>query len=182
MAQGRRRRLVFAMAGATWLAPSLAWPQASKLDAPNVVVISPRLVTSGQPTAASLGALASQGFGAVIYLAPPTVSDAVPGEQSIVERQGLAYVNIPIKFNNPTENDFEMFKAALDEARDRTVLVHCQINLRASTMVFLYRVIVERVPADQAYQAVAEVWTPEGPWKALVVELLRKNRIAFEPY
>lgn len=58
---------------------SLAQP--ARLAAPNVVEISPRLVTSGQPSAEALAGLKAQGFEAVIYLAPPTVTDAVRDEQ-----------------------------------------------------------------------------------------------------
>lgn len=95
----RRRALLAlpAVAAAASIAPAGA--QSSKWDAPNVVIISPRLVTSGQPGAAALAALASQGFGAVIYLAPPTVPDAVRDEAGIVQRQGLGYVNIPTRFD-----------------------------------------------------------------------------------
>lgn len=177
-----RRTFVVRIASALSLLPFLAAAQAPKLDAPNVVPISPRLVTSGQPTAAALAHLASQGFGAVIYLAPPTVPDAVRDEAAIVERQGLSYINIPIKFNNPTEADFESFVAALAQVGNRKVLVHCQVNMRASSMVFLHRVIVGNESPEAAYEAVSKVWSPEGPWKTLIVSELRKHRIAFEPY
>jgi hypothetical protein len=62
------------------------------------------------------------------------------------------------------------------------VLVHCQVNMRASTMTFLYRVIKAHEPPEQAYQSVARVWSPEGPWKRLLVSQLQKAGIAFEPY
>jgi hypothetical protein len=75
--------------------------------APNVVDISPRLVTSGQPSAESLANLKALGFEAVIYLAPPTVQDAVRDEPLIVTRQGLTFINIPIRFDHPTEADFD---------------------------------------------------------------------------
>ncbi len=156
--------------------------QTAALAAPNVVAISPRLVTSGQPSAAALGELGAQGFGAVIYLAPPTVRDAVRDEQAIVERQALLYANIPIYFNNPTEADFEAFTAALAAAGDRKVLVHCQVNMRASSMVFLHRVLIGHEQPEKAYEAVAKVWSPEGPWRALRVRLLKSHRIDFEPY
>lgn len=168
--------LVAAIPGVVVSAPVL------KLDAPNVVIISPRLVTSGQPTPKALASLASQGFGADIYLAPPTVSDAVHDEAAIVERQGVAYVNIPIKFNQPTEADFVAFSSAMRRFSGRKVLVHCQINLRASSMVFLYRTIVGLEDPDRAYEAVTRVWVPDGPWKAFITRLLRKNHVAFEPY
>ena len=152
------------------------------IQAPNVVPISASLVTSGQPSAAALAQLKAHGFEAVIYLAPPTVSDAVPGEAAIVRRQGIEFINIPIDFRRPTEADFQEFVAAMERLRGRKVLVHCQVNLRASSMTFLYRVIVGREKPEAAYESVARVWSPEGPWKALMVSQLRKAGIAFEPY
>ena len=66
--------------------------------------------------------------------------------------------------------------------RDRKVLVHCQVNMRASTMTFLYRVTVGNEKADLAYDSVARVWSPEGPWKQLIVTELKKAKIDFVPY
>jgi protein tyrosine phosphatase (PTP) superfamily phosphohydrolase (DUF442 family) len=152
------------------------------IEAPNVIAISPRLVTSGQPTAGALSHLAEQGFKAVIYLAPPTVRDAIPKEGDIVRAQGLEFVNIPIAFGEPSDADFEQFVETMNRFRDRKVLVHCQVNMRASSMTFLYRVIVGHEPPGQAYESVARVWSPEGPWKRLIVSQLRKAGIAFEPY
>src|SRR5215207_1325764 len=76
---------------------------------PNRVDISPLLVTSGQPTKAFLETLKSQGFEAVVYLAPPTVDDALAEEPRIVGRQGLVYVNIPVDWEAPTAADFQSF-------------------------------------------------------------------------
>jgi protein tyrosine phosphatase (PTP) superfamily phosphohydrolase (DUF442 family) len=176
----RRAFLTFAL-GFALLPPRLR-AQAPSLVAPNVVVISARLVTSGQPSASALAQMASQGFGAVIYLAPPTVSDAVRDEAAILERHGMAYMNIPIPFNHPTEAHFDAFAAALSQFVDRKVLVHCQVNMRASSMVFLHRVIIGREDAEFAYESVSRVWSPTGPWKSLMVAMLRKHGNAFEPY
>jgi protein tyrosine phosphatase (PTP) superfamily phosphohydrolase (DUF442 family) len=154
--------------------------QTSGFKAPNLVVISPTLVTSGQPSAASLETLKAQGFEAVIYLAPPTISGAVRDEQLIVTRQGLAYINIPISFDNPTDADFEQFAAALKGLGQRKTLVHCEVNLRASTMVFLYRAIVLKEDPRVAYEAVAGVWVPHGAWRRLIEDELKKHKIAFE--
>lgn len=164
------------------LATSAASAQPQSTGVPNRVEITPRLVTSGQPSAEALGSLAAQGFEAVIYLAPPTVSDAVRDEALIVGRQGLVFVNIPIKFDSPTEKDFEAFTSVLSVLSARKVLVHCQINLRASSMVFLHRVISRKEDPRVAYEAVAKVWSPDGPWKTLIQTLLRKNGVSFEPY
>ena len=160
----------------------IACGQAPRLIAPNVVEISPRLVTSGQPSAEALAGLKASAFDAVIYLASPTVPDAVRDEQTIVTRQGLTFINIPIKFENPTEDDFEMFASVLAGLGTRKVLVHCQINLRASAMVFLYRVINLKEEPRVAYESVAGVWSPDGRWRRLIEDQLRRHKVAFEPY
>ena len=154
----------------------------SQASPPNRVDISERLVTSGQPSAETLAGLAAQGFEAVVYLAPPTVPDAVREEAVIVGRQGITFVNIPIKFDSPTERDFETFAAVMSALSARKVLVHCQINLRASSMVFLYRVISRKEDPRTAYEAVARIWSPNAAWKTLMQTLLRKHGVAFDPY
>ena len=88
------------------------------IQAPNVVAISENLVTAGQPTAGALAGLSRLGFKAVIYLAPPTVRDAIANESEILGQQGMAFVNIPIQFGKPTQADFEAFVTA-DVARRR---------------------------------------------------------------
>jgi len=179
MAHARRG---FLLGIAALLAAGCATAAPDTTEAPNVVPIDAHLVTSGQPSAKGLRTLRDQGFQAVIYLAPSTVQDAIAEEPKILEAQGIEFVHIPIPFNAPDESHFLAVSEALGRLRERKVLVHCQVNLRASSMVFLYRAIVEKQDPARAYEAVARVWSPEGPWKTLIAAELRKNGIAFEPY
>ena len=157
-----------------------AQAQAQGAPPPNLVPINERLITSGQPSAEWLGQLKAQGYGAVIYLAPATVSDALKDEGLIVSRQGLVFVNLPIAFDNPTAQDVQSFFALLQALSGAKVLVHCQVNLRASSLVFLYRVIVGREDPQPAFDAVSQVWQPEGAWKRLIQAQLRQHGIKFE--
>ena len=116
----------------------------------------------------------------MIYLAPASVPDAVRDEHLIVTRQGLTFVNIPVRFDNPTQADFETFAAVLAALGPRKVLVHCQVNLRASSMVFLYRAIKLKEEPRTAYEAVTRVWNPDRAWRRLIEEELRRNQVAFE--
>jgi protein tyrosine phosphatase (PTP) superfamily phosphohydrolase (DUF442 family) len=149
--------------------------------APNTVEVSPRLVTSGQPDAQELRTLKARGFEAVIYLAPPTVHDAVANEQKIVAGQGLVFINLPIRFDNPTDADFDAFAALLKGLGERKVLVHCQINLRASSMAFLYRAIVLKDDPRLAYEAVHKVWVPDDVWKRYIEQQLARHKVDFQP-
>jgi protein tyrosine phosphatase (PTP) superfamily phosphohydrolase (DUF442 family) len=160
----------------------LAFP-ASAHDgpSPNRVDISPALSTSGQPTKAFLGTLRAQGFEVVIYLAPPTVSDAVAEENKLVGRQGLVFVNIPMDFDGPAAADFTAFTRVMQAFADRKVYVHCQMNFRASSMVFLHRVITLKEPPDKAWDALQRAWIPNATWKAYILATLKANGIAYEP-
>ena len=150
------------------------------IQAPNVVAISEKLVTSGQPTPESLVTLSKHGFQAVIYLAPPSVPDAVANEPEIVRSQGLTFVNIPIQWSKPTEADFQSFVVAMNRFQGQKILVHCQANMRASAMTFLYRVIAVKENPALAYEAVLRVWTPKNQWKELMNSQLQKANIPFE--
>lgn len=157
-----------------------AHAQAPK-PADNTIVITPRLVTSAQPSRAFLATLKAQGFEVLVYLAPPTVPDAVADEPLIAGRQGLIYVNIPVAWTAPTRQDFESLARVLDAYKDRKVYVHCQANFRASSMVFLYRVIRLKDDPKMAWDAVRGAWEPNATWRAFIVEMLKAYDVAFEP-
>jgi protein tyrosine phosphatase (PTP) superfamily phosphohydrolase (DUF442 family) len=151
------------------------------LDAPNPVEISPSLITSGQPSLQALAGIGTLGVQAVIYLAPDSVPDAVKNEPELLKQQGIEFVHIPIPFNAPKEEHVIAVSDALVRLKDKKVLVHCQVNMRASTMVFLHRTITLKEDPAAAYDAVSRIWSPEGVWRVLVIEQLKKHKIAFQP-
>jgi|GEM_PF-3385901 len=153
-------------------------------DPPNLAMLDERWSTAGQPSAAWLALLKQKGFDAVLYLAPSTVGDAVADEPEIVRGQGLVFVHVPVDFARPTLDDYRAFEAQLREwrAQNLKLLVHCQINMRASTFSFLYRVRNEGADPETAWAEVQKIWTPLGPWKALVQLLLAEQNIGFDPF
>jgi protein tyrosine phosphatase (PTP) superfamily phosphohydrolase (DUF442 family) len=175
-----RRQVLLGLAAA--LACRAGAAQEPAFKAPNLVVVSPLLVTSGQPPAEALSRLGAEGFAGVVYLAPLTVPGAVRDEAAILAGQGVAFTHIPIEFNDPAQADFDALSAALAALKGRKVLVHCQVNMRASSMVFLHRVLVDKESPELAYEAVSKVWSPNGTWRRYIVSMLRKHGVAFEPY
>jgi protein tyrosine phosphatase (PTP) superfamily phosphohydrolase (DUF442 family) len=146
----------------------------------NYVAATERLHTAGQPNAATLSTLAEQGFELIVNLAPPNNQGAVPEEGKLVAEDGPTYVNIPVNWQKPTVEDFELFSAVMNGARDRKVLVHCQLNMRASAFTFLYRVVHEQVPPEEAMKALSAVWIPRDQWADFTAEVLARNHIDFE--
>ncbi len=178
----QRRELITAIFCLAVFSATSVSAQSKALSAPNVVSINATLVTSGQPTADALSSLATLGFQAVIYLAPSSVGDAIKDEPQIVQRQGLEFIHIPISFSAPEERHFIAFNEALSKLNGKRTLVHCQVNMRASSFVFLHRVIVGKENPAVAYESVARIWSPRGVWKTFIVAQLQKNGIDFEPY
>jgi protein tyrosine phosphatase (PTP) superfamily phosphohydrolase (DUF442 family) len=148
----------------------------------NFVAVSQRIDTAGQPSEAQLAALKDKGYGLVINLAPPTTIGSVADEGMRVGSLGMSYVNIPVDWHHPRLEDFALFSHILGHAQPARVLVHCQINKRASVFTFLYRVVHERVDPDTAYQNVTAVWAPDEQWKDFARLVLKRHGIDFEVY
>ncbi len=164
-------------------------PHPSRADAavkppPNLIRLDDRWLTAGQPSAQWLGTLKQQRIDAVLYLAPPTVGDALATEPDIVRDQGLIFVNVPVVWDRPSAADYRVFERQIRSWRTQrlSVLVHCQVNMRASVFSFLYLVINEGAVPEEAWSAVSRLWTPYGPWKRLVQELLAEQEIVFNPF
>jgi len=152
-----------------------------KIDAiDNYRQYSPYFSSSGQPSAEQLEALSEDGFERVIYLAFSDNETAIKAEDRAVKSLGMDYFHIPVDFDQPTVADFEDFAAVMN--RDKTVrtLLHCQINLRASTFSFLYRVIYGGVPMLDAKSDLDAIWQPNKVWYAFIVEVLKAHSLSQE--
>jgi protein tyrosine phosphatase (PTP) superfamily phosphohydrolase (DUF442 family) len=103
----------------------------------------------------------------------------VAEESELLQRSGVAYVNIPVDFRNPTLEDFDRFSEVMQQAGDQQVLVHCQVNARASTFTFLYRVVHEGVAPEEAFALVEKVWMPVATWAAFGQQVLDRHGVEF---
>jgi protein tyrosine phosphatase (PTP) superfamily phosphohydrolase (DUF442 family) len=126
------------------------------------------LTTSGQPSEAQLEAIAGLGVECVVNLGLHTHAKALPDEGASVTALGMDYVHQPVDFQNPTAADLEAFCGLMDRLQCRTLHVHCIANWRVSA--FLYRYRIDRLGWDKATARVDlnAIWTPEGPWAAIV--------------
>lgn len=162
--------------GAFGLAIILCWFAASAAadldDIYNYHRIDDALHTAGQVTPAQIPNLKDQGIAMVINLA---VADAERnGEEALrVAEQGIAYVQIPVAWENPTPADLDLFFAVMDARGGRPVLVHCFANYRASAFTYLYRTLRLGVPEAEARAGLDAVWSEaafdENPqWRAFL--------------
>lgn len=132
---------------------------------PSVSVIDELLCTSAQPSAEQLATLGETGVRHVINLALPTSDHAVADEAARLAAQGINYLQIPVRWENPEPAQFLLFAQVLWAMRDEAVLVHCACNMRASAFVFLYRVLHEGTTLEAAAATLHALWRPEGVWR-----------------
>lgn len=155
------------------------WLTADDFDGiDNYIRYSPYFSSSGQPGADEFKKLSAAGFQRVIYLAFSDNKSALQNEDRVVKKLGMDYVHIPVDFDRPTIDDFEDFAAVLN--RDRTVrtLLHCQVNFRASTFSFLYRVIYDNVPMAAAKSDLDSIWQPDRVWYRFIIDVLAKHGLS----
>ena len=127
-----------------------------------------RITTSGQPTEAQLADIASLGVRLVINLALSSSPRALPDEAAAVGALGMAYLHIPVDFGNPAEADFAAFCAAMNDAREELVHIHCAANYRVSAFLCRYRCQVLGVGWEEAYGDLERVWTPDDVWAGFI--------------
>ena len=148
----------------------------------NFVAVSERVHTSGQPSAAQLGGLKDKGYRLIINLAPPTTLGSISDEGMLVARTGISYLNIPVDWHSPRYEDFELFSSILKQTGSMHVLVHCQVNKRASVFTFLYRVVYDGAAPDRAWENVNAVWVPDEHWRDFTRMVLRRHKIDYDPF
>jgi protein tyrosine phosphatase (PTP) superfamily phosphohydrolase (DUF442 family) len=142
------------------------------MDAENTHQVFDWLWTSGQLSARDIEQLPDLGLEAVVNLALPTSSNALPGEAELVTRQGMAYVQIPVVWEKPELHQLEQFFGILRAYEGRKLWVHCAKNMRVSAFVYLYRRLCRGEGDEAASYPMREVWVPDEVWQAFIGQAL----------
>lgn len=143
----------------------------------NYLPISDNLGTAGQPNPEQFGDIRAAGYQVVINLAMPDSTDALPNEGDLVAKHDMTYVHIPVVWKAPTYHDLERFFEAIDEHQGRKIFVHCVVNERVSVFVFLYRVIRQGIPLEEARGALLRIWEPDETWQRFIDDALGRHGI-----
>jgi sulfide:quinone oxidoreductase len=101
-----------------------------------IAKLTPFLSVSPQIAEADLGALAAQGFRAVVNNRPDLEAEDQPAGAALAaaaERVGLEYRHVPVVSGSITDDDVAAFAAALDEIKG-PVLAFCRTGTRSTTL------------------------------------------------
>ena len=147
-------------------------------DISNFREYSDVFASSGQPSGKQLKALESEGYRRIVYIAYSDHDNSLDNEDRLVKELGMEYVHIPVEWSAPTRSDFHLFAAALQSEPEKKTLLHCQVNFRASAFAFLYRVIYQGVPVQEAKADMNSVWEPNETWRDLIFAVLKEHDIS----
>ena len=133
--------------------------------------ISERVGTAGQITYDEIEAVKKAGFDIVINLAPAD-EERNQLEGYLVTEQGMAYVQIPVSWEEPSQRDLQLFFDVMKANKDRNVFVHCFANMRVSAFVYLYRTLLLGEAENVARADLAKIWDPatQPQWVAFLEE------------
>ena len=142
------------------------------MDAENVHKVFDWLWSSGQLSACDIDGLPALGVEAVVNLALPTSSNALPGEAERVTGHGMTYVHIPVAWERPELAQLEQFFGVLQSLEGRKVWVHCAMNMRVSAFLYLYRRLRLGEDHETAMHPMRAVWQPNEAWQAFLDQAL----------
>jgi protein tyrosine phosphatase (PTP) superfamily phosphohydrolase (DUF442 family) len=145
--------------------------RASQLEAIyNYLPISTQLATSGQPTTNQFSAIQRAGYSIIINLAPANAENALRNEAAVVASLGMDYINIPVNFSNPRQQDFEKFVSLLQRHSHQKIWVHCAANMRVSCFIFKYRTAILGTNQNHAQADLRKIWQPNAVWKRFIAK------------
>ena len=178
MADRHPHRRIGLVASAAFLVTAAAFAASGLDDITNYREYSPLLSSSGQPKRKQFSLIRDAGFERVIFLAPYDSHGSFEEEADIVPELGMEYVHVPIVWDAPRDSDFETVARAMLADPDKKTLIHCQVNFRASSISFLYRVIHGRVPIAEAKEDLDSVWVPNDTWREYIFATLAAHGIS----
>jgi protein tyrosine phosphatase (PTP) superfamily phosphohydrolase (DUF442 family) len=134
----------------------------------NFLPITESIATGGQPTKEQFDPIKNAGYELVINLALFNSTNAIPEEKEIVENLDMDYLHIPVVWENPTQENFTDFCAAMENNRERKVFVHCAMNMRVSAFIYLYRILKQNIEPDIAILDLHKIWQPNDLWQSFI--------------
>ncbi len=136
----------------------------------NFHFVSEQLASSGMLDLAQYEHIKAYGFKHVINLIPGNQLK----ERKHVQSLGMSYQQIPVDWNHPSATDFAEFSQLMQSYGNDKVYVHCEMNMRASAFVYLYRIMHQGVSETEAKKDLLHIWQPQGTWQQFLQQILEQ--------
>ncbi len=141
----------------------------------NACLLTPTVVTGGQPSAPNLAALGATGSGIVLDIRDPMEPRPFDEPQS-VRAAGLEYVNIPVTPATQNDGTIERILGVLRGAGSRTVFVHCGSGNRVGGALIPWLVLDQGFDEEDAVNQAMRVGLRSADLMEWGLDYARRNR------
>lgn len=142
----------------------------------NFLRINENFCTGGQPKVEHFEAIKAMGVKAVINLRQPSEHRA-DEERELVEKLGMKYINIPVVFANPLEEQATEFLRVTDDPANRPAFIHCTAAIRVGAFWMIRRVLRDGWTIERAEEEARQVGLRESPHLVLfATNYIEKHR------
>jgi protein tyrosine phosphatase (PTP) superfamily phosphohydrolase (DUF442 family)/YHS domain-containing protein len=117
-------------------------PQAPADPGPirNFLRVNADFCTGGQPRPEHLSKLKAEGVTTIINLRTPGEHRAAE-EEALARELGLRYINIPVVYTAPKDEQADEFLRVTDDAKNRPAFIHCTAAIRVGAFWMIRRVL-----------------------------------------
>lgn len=117
---------------------------------PRFAVVTDRLAVAGQPTNEGFSMLAAKGYQAVVNLRTAEEPVDLPAEEKLVRSLGMKYYHVPVVGTDLQPLQADEFLKAMDELKDKKVVLHCASANRVSGFMMIYRALRDGLTVEEA--------------------------------
>ena len=118
--------------------------QTLKADVPRVLCLDSSFATGAQPTERAFSKMAASGFRSYLSLRTATEGIDPERERSVVEKNNLRYLNIPVVSSAPRPEQADEFIRIVKEKSNHPMLIACASANRVGAFMMIYRVVGQR--------------------------------------
>lgn len=159
---------VVALAGAS--------PQSAPPGVSNYTRIDATVACAGATTVDAIPTLKAEGFKTIVNLRLATESGAdVEAASKAAAAAGLKYLHIPFSGADPKTEAVDQFLAAVKDARNSPVFIHCAGAGRAGMMWMIKRVMVDGWPVDKATEEAVRIGMSSDRLKNFALDYLKAH-------
>lgn len=128
----------------------------------NFLRIDKEFCTGGQPKLEQLAQLKADGVKTIINLRAPTEHRAAE-EEATAKQLGLRYINIPVAFSEPKDEQVAEFLKITDDRANRPAFIHCAGAIRVGAFWMIRRVLRDGWSIEQAEEEAKKIGLRENP-------------------
>lgn len=128
----------------------------------NFLRVNEQFCTGAQPRKEHLAQLKAEGIKAIINLRPPSEHRAAE-EEAAAKELGLRYINIPVVFTDPKDEQVTQFLKVTDDPINRPAFIHCAGAVRVGAFWMIRRVLRDGWTIERAEEEAEKIGLKESP-------------------